>query len=338
MVIRIKNLSVIATSIFSLSVAVAYGSTLDDVLNDWRKYDADVRTVVLDCLYERTEEAVRRADGTTTNDPFAPLDALDTKEPITLFRTVKITVSGTKIACVSKGDFWNRNSSSITDKARSVAFDGNQSVSLYNDSRLPVVMIEAGKEPTDSLSNSAEMNPIHFAFTPLSLLKHKTYDLSQAKVKDAIVDYNGVDVVELSIPTANKLVTASVLVEASFGHRILYFEHAYGGATRRSIEFQYVDNDTVGWVLSGWHSKYLQATGNVKLSITGSVIEARINEAVDDSAFAVDIPVGAHISGPRGLFEKQADGQLKPISRKEFGQPKDNDDTQTQLNRSNPTL
>jgi len=230
-----------------------------------------------------------------------------------------------RFARTSKGDRWDPSTASTVRTRFDACFDGHQYRTLLDESSIPFALgaIENTDHPGEQLTVGTTAIPFLLSYSPLRLLSSLGYQTRRIVEKDVNEYHNGVECKVLEVPRGNSAWEGLVYVDSSIDYLPVRFVASYEDILMQDISMSYKPNESVGWVVSDWESKYFGRTGEIERSVTGHVTAVSINKPLEDSLFKLQFPVGSNIvwdkKDGKEFYIQNPNGELRPISRKEYG-------------------
>ncbi|WP_146444116.1 hypothetical protein [Botrimarina colliarenosi] len=251
-------------------------------------------------------------------DPYSS-EADPAPEVETLHRTMRVVVSGGRVAWSRQGDAWDTRAGGIVRKDRVAAFNGEESRILYRNAKQPIGFQNGSGKPHEIVANHGEINPIYYATDPQSLLTLKGYILPRSRITSHASVSSNVKTAVLEVQNTYPQLAVKIVVNPEAGGRVESLREVLDGTVLREVSLQYREDAQVGWIIDSWTTDYFDSEGEPTLKISGEVTEASVNVPIQDSEFEVLFPEGTHVKKDGKYYEVAADGSSSEITLDRYG-------------------
>jgi len=207
------------------------------------------------------------------------------------------------------------------------AYDGHVNASFYNHPKRPMGTIEYSGKSSKEFFVNYDVLATAFWLNPKRVLLETGWQLSSMTFEDKFVDVDGLKCRRLHIRRINpstgrlsKKWNSIIDVAPERAYAPVQWQMLLNNKLRTKLKMNYEDKDS-SFVLVNWSiNNYVGAdAGN---SRKGKVVEFSLNPDIDDSRFAIEFPIGTHISekSVEGFrYFVQVEGGMAAITEGEYG-------------------
>ncbi|WP_339911496.1 hypothetical protein [Symmachiella dynata] len=180
-------------------------------------------------------------------------------------------------------------------------FDGEVAMSLWQPTskrKFPQGTIY--KEADSPIKSNLEIEPLNQIYR----LLHSSFRLFDAKgfvIASHAIEQNGVSCVLLVEKNgAGNRIRRMLWADPARNFHIVRFVLKYNdGGFHRTVDFEYNEDDTYGWVPSGWKIVRKDQEGRVILRIDAKITAYELNPQISADNFRIDFPQGTHVQDLR---------------------------------------
>jgi hypothetical protein len=285
-------------------LAVAQGAggpdsaVVEQVRAAWQKRHALIRSFQYECDLGSSRSVPQSKAGKPS--PFGPDWEKDVPNaPVLLHKAVGFTLSGEKLAYSETGDHWDEGLGSVGTSTFKGAFDGR----AYRNFMYTGVVAQGFVNPAstraapiDAITKNRNQTAMRLWQGPSDCLNTLSYSIDRMEETGRRAFCDGFECVELSVPAKGKF-PWRVLIHAdpSRDYAPLEYIEENAGNVVRQLTVQYVQDTKVGWRVSAWSDISFNSKGLLTDSVVCKVKNCSINEAIPESTFMLEFPVGARV-------------------------------------------
>ena len=306
----------LATACLLLLGQSAQAVTIAEIKEARQKHSASFNAISYKFQQVKTEDLYTKA----TNDPFAPPDADEVKEKVSLKGSLTFVRAGERAAVTRVAEFWDDQQGKPVERKQIFSFDGKQNLGYIGRS---MGRIESADAPGDSINNHVELIPLWWAHWPQErLVFHGDVQFDDAVASDEPLDCGGASCIELTVQAPKSPDSVQqIYVDAAHGFRVVRVNHFYKDVLRREVTLEYENDDAFGWKVVSFKSNYFDQEGERSFTLESKVDGCEFNPPLTERAFQVDFPVGTRIAKDGKYFEQEPNGKLREIEEEKFLQP-----------------